>query len=99
MFTLFNGIRKYGISRSLTGLAKRAGVTLKETSFKQGEYSEKENIFSVNNHALKFYHYVLTELPAGKEALSYLIAKNAKLNKGIIDTFQLGFCASNGQCA
>ncbi len=80
---------------ALRSLAKRAGVTLKESSFKQGEYSEKENIFSVNNHALKFYHYVLTELPAGKEALSYLLDKR-KINKGIIDTFQLGFAPSTG---
>ena len=80
---------------ALRSLAKKAGVVLKETSFKQGEYSEKENIFSVNNHALKFYHYVLTELPAGKEALSYLLQKR-KINKGIIDTFQLGFAPSTG---
>jgi DNA primase len=80
---------------ALRSLAKRAGITLKESSFKQGEYSEKENIFSINNHALKFYHYVLTELPAGKEALSYLLDKR-KINKGIIDTFQLGFAPSAG---
>jgi DNA primase len=80
---------------ALRSLAKRAGVTLKESSFRQGEYSEKENIFAVNNHALKFYHYVLTELPAGKEALAYLLTKR-KINKGIIDTFQLGFAPSTG---
>jgi DNA primase len=80
---------------ALRSLAKKAGVTLKESSFKQGEYSEKENIFTVNNHALKFYHYVLTELPAGKEALSYLLDKR-KINRGIIDTFQLGFAPSTG---
>ncbi|MGA2968122.1 MAG: DNA primase [Candidatus Levyibacteriota bacterium] len=80
---------------ALRSLAKRAGVTLKESSFRQGEYSEKENIFAVNNHALKFYHYVLTELPAGKEALSYLLQKR-KINKGIIDTFQLGFAPAAG---
>src|ERR1035437_9760009 len=80
---------------ALRSLAKKAGVTLKESSFKQGEYSEKENIFTVNNHALKFYHYVLTELPAGKEALSYLLDKR-KINKGIIETFQLGFAPSSG---
>jgi DNA primase len=81
---------------ALRSLAKRAGVTLKESSFKQGEYSEKENIFAINNQALKFYHYVLTQLPAGKEALSYLLTKR-KINKGIIDTFQLGFAPSAGR--
>jgi DNA primase len=38
---------------------------------------------------------VLTELPAGKEALAYLLQKR-KINKGIIDTFQLGFAPSSG---
>jgi DNA primase len=80
---------------ALRSLAKKAGVNLRESSFKQGEYSEKENIFTVNNHALKFYHYVLTELSAGKEALSYLLDKR-KINKGIIDTFQLGFAPAAG---
>jgi len=80
---------------ALRSLAKRAGVALKESSFKQEEYSEKENIFSINNQALKFYHYVLTELPAGKEALSYLLDKR-KINKGTIDTFQLGFAPTTG---
>jgi len=37
----------------------------------------------------------LTELPAGKEALSYLLQKR-KINKGIIDTFQLGFSPAAG---
>ena len=37
----------------------------------------------------------MTKLPAGKEALSYLLDKR-KINKGIIDTFQLGFAPATG---
>ena len=95
VYTFLMEYENMEFSEALRSLAKKAGVVLKESSFKQGEYSEKENIFSVNNHALKFYQYVLTELPAGKEALSYLLDKR-KINKGIIDTFQLGFAPSTG---
>jgi DNA primase len=95
IYTLLMEYENMEFPEALRSLAKRAGVTLKESSFRQGEYSEKENIFSVNNHALKFYQYVLTELPAGKEALAYLLTKR-KINKGIIDTFQLGFAPSTG---
>lgn len=80
---------------ALRALAKKAGIALKETSFKQGEYSEKEKIFTINNQALKFYHYILTKHQAGKNALDYLLLKR-KINKGIIDTFELGFSPSSG---
>lgn len=80
---------------ALRALAKKAGIALKETSFKQGEYSEKEKIFTINNQALKFYHYILTKHQAGKNALDYLLLKR-KINKGIMDTFELGFSPSSG---
>lgn len=80
---------------ALRALAKKAGIALKETSFKQGEYSEKEKIFTINNQALKFYHYILTKHQAGKNALEYLL-KTRKINKGIIDTFELGFSPNSG---
>jgi DNA primase len=95
VYTFLMDYENMEFPEALRTLAKKAGVTLKESSFKQGEYSEKEKIFAVNNAALKFYHYILTELPAGKEALSYLLQKR-KINKGIIDTFQLGFAPSGG---
>jgi DNA primase len=94
-FTFLMEYENMEFPEALRALAKRAGVTLVETAFRQGQYSEKESIFSLNNQALKFYHYILTELPAGKDALSYLINKR-KLNKGIIETFQLGFAPVDG---
>lgn len=94
-FTFLMEYENMEFPEALRALAKRAGVTLKESSFRQGQYSEKENIFSLNNQALKFYNYILTKHPVGKNALSYLIDKR-KLNKGIIDTFQLGFAPRAG---
>ena len=50
---------------------------------------------TLNSQSLKYYHYILTEHLAGKNALSYLTQKR-KLNKGIIDTFELGFSPNTG---
>ncbi len=94
-FTFLMEYENMEFPEALRALAKKAGVTLKETSFRQRQYSEKENIFTLNSQALKFYHYILTKHPVGKNALSYLLDKR-KLNKGIIDTFQLGFAPSSG---
>lgn len=80
---------------ALRALAKKTGVTLKESQFKQSEYSEKEKIFTINNLALKFYHYILTTHKVGEIALSYL-TKKRKLGKGMIETFDLGFSPNTG---
>lgn len=80
---------------ALRALAKKTGITLRQSQFKQGEYSEKEKIFTINSLALKFYHYILTTHPAGKTALSYL-TKERKLGKGMIEIFELGFSPNTG---
>jgi DNA primase len=82
-------------SEAIRVLAKKTGVTLKETNFNKTQYSEKERIFELNNLALKFYHYLLTEHAAGKVALSYLKDKR-KITDKIINTYQLGFAPSSG---
>jgi len=94
-FTFLMEYENMEFPEALRALAKKAGVTIQETEFRKGQYSEKEKLFTINNQALKFYHYILTELPAGKAALSYLIDKR-KINKGIIDTFELGFSPASG---
>jgi DNA primase len=94
-FTFLMEYENMEFPEALRALAKRAGITLIETAFKSQEYSEKEKIFTINNQALKYYHYILTEHAIGKSALSYLLEKR-KINKGIIDTFELGFAPSNG---
>lgn len=90
VFTFLMEYENMEFPEALRILAKKAGVTLKESGFKKEEYSEKEKIYSINNLALKYYHYLLTEHKSGKNALSYLIDKR-KLNAGIINTFEIGF--------
>lgn len=95
VFTFLMEYENMEFPESLRVLAKKAGVTLKETGFKKEEYSEKEKIFTINSQALKFYHYILTKHPAGKKALAYFLEKR-KINKGLIETFELGFSPGTG---
>ena len=94
-FTFLMEYENLEFPEALRILAKKTGVELRESSFNKSEYSEKEKIFSINNYALKFYHYILTTHTAGKNALSYLTQKR-KLGKGIIETFELGFSPNTG---
>jgi DNA primase len=94
-FTFLMEYENMEFPEALRALAKKAGITIKETVFKKEEYSEKEKIFTINNLALKFYHYILTEHKIGKLALTYLLEKR-KINKGIINTFELGFAPGGG---
>lgn len=94
-FTFLMEYENLEFPESLRILAKKAGVELRESSFNKTERSEKEKIFSINNHALKFYHYILTSHKAGKNALSYLTQKR-KIGKGIIEAFELGFSPNTG---
>lgn len=75
---------------ALRVLAKKAGVTLKESSYEKGISSQKEKIFKLNSLASKFYNFLLTEHKVGKEALNYLLKKRG-LNVGLIKTYSLGF--------
>jgi DNA primase len=94
-FTFLMEYENMEFPEALRALAKKAGVTLQESEFHKGQHSEKEKIFAINSQALKFYHYILTGHQAGKNALSYLLEKR-KVNKGIIDTFELGFSPTSG---
>ncbi len=95
VFTFLMEYENMEFSESLRTLAKKAGIELKESGFKKEEYSEKEKIYKINGYALKFYNYILNKHQAGKIALSYLLDKR-KINKGIIETFEIGFSPNTG---
>jgi DNA primase len=73
---------------ALRDLAKRAGVKLK--AYKPGpEEKQREILFEINHLASEFYHYVLTQHPAGKKALQYAKTKRLISEKSI-EKFKLG---------
>lgn len=75
---------------ALRALAKKAGVTIQESSYQRGASSQKEKIYKLNAQAAKFYNFLLTKHSIGKNALKYLLEKRG-LNAALIDTYSLGF--------
>lgn len=89
-FSFLMEYEKLEFVEALRILAKKAGITIRESNLQRGISSKKEKIYTLNNLALEFYHYVLTKHPAGKRALTYLL-DTRKINALLIDTFMLGF--------
>ena len=75
---------------SLRVLAQKAGIQLKQSNFKAGQSFQKEKIYEINKHALKFYTFILLKHKAGERARDYLLKKRG-LNKNILNTFNIGF--------
>ncbi len=74
---------------ALRFFAKRAGIELSESPAKLSQKSNKEKIYTINNLAREYYHYILTKHKAGKTAMEYLEERG--VSRKIIDTFMLGF--------
>ena len=88
---VFDFLQKYegmDFYESLKHLAEKAGIILKSLS--SGQKGEKEKIYEINQEAYRFYHYLLTQHPVGKIALSYLV-KDRDLKLQTINTFGLGY--------
>ena len=95
VFTFLMDYENMEFPEALRALAKKAGVDLKSFSFDNQLLSEKEKIYSLNRHALKFYQYILLKHPLGKKAMDYLKEKR-DLSDKLIETFSLGVSPSSG---
>lgn len=78
---------------ALKELADKLGIKLKKISFEDQVWKKKEKIFTINNLAAEFYHFLLTKHKIGEKALDYL--KGRKINPKIITTFSLGYAPSS----
>ncbi len=75
-------------------LAKRAGVELKRRGDSR-KNKLKEKLYSLNDLAARFYHFLLTEHDQGKKVLSY--AQDRGLSEQTIKKFNLGFSSLDGE--
>jgi DNA primase len=75
--------------QTLEKLAEKAGVVLQKTHH-DPEESKRKTIYSINKTASDFYHYLLLNHPAGKNALEYLTQKRG-LSADTIKEFKLGY--------
>lgn len=81
---------------ALRFLAKQTGIELSPISFTDSSLSaKKERLYKANHIAAEFYHYILTQHAAGKDALAYL--KNRGVHEKLIGTFKLGFAPLSGK--
>lgn len=79
---------------ALQELAQKAGVTLKRAQVESPEDKRRERIFSANEAAAQFYHFILTSHPAGKNALVYL-KQNRQVEDDTIKKFRLGYAPNS----
>ena len=93
-FTFLMEYENLEFIEALRILGKKTGVQITGIAL-SGASAIKERIFQINNLVSEFYHYVLTQLPAGKDAMSYLVSKR-KINKRLIDSFSIGFAPRSG---
>lgn len=90
LFSFVQKMEGYDFRQALENLAERAGVKLKEFSRNENAEGNKNLLYEINEVAKKFYKYILTKHPAGKEALSYLVDKR-RLTQKMIDDWELGY--------
>lgn len=79
---------------ALKVLADKVGVKL--TPVKNEQTQRKDVLYEVNDVAAKFYHYILLNLPTGKDALTYFTEKRA-LTSDTINSFLLGAAPESPQ--
>ncbi|MBI2596635.1 DNA primase [Candidatus Daviesbacteria bacterium] len=75
---------------ALETLAKKAGITLRQTEAKK---DFKDRLFEINLKAQEFFHYMLTKHNLGKRALEYLRGRN--ITSLAIEEFGLGYAPNS----
>lgn len=94
IYTFLMEYEKVEFPEALRILAKRAGIELIQSKEQMGIASKKERLYSLNNLAREYYHYILTRHKVGEKARQYLLERD--LTDQLIETFQLGFAPGVG---
>ena len=89
VFTFLEEYEKIDFREALEELAKLAGITLQKSEFTDHQDSQKKTLIEINTQVAKFYNYILTSHPLGKEALDYVLKRGITLET--IKTFNIGF--------
>ncbi|OGK15478.1 DNA primase [Candidatus Roizmanbacteria bacterium RIFCSPHIGHO2_01_FULL_39_12b] len=74
---------------SLQELAKITGTDLSRFEIHDETYKRKNDLATINDHAVKAFIYYLNHVRIGKSAQDYL--KSREINNKIISTFKIGF--------
>ena len=79
---------------ALENLAKRAGIELTPYTREEQPREEKKRLYSLMNDAVDYFHNNLTQHPAGKGALDFLLTKRG-LKPETIESFRLGYALNS----
>lgn len=93
MFTFVQEFERVDFKDALEDLAKLAGVKLTRSQNFSKDELLKRRLYLLNEEVSKFYHFILTSHPLGKNCLDYLT--NRGLKPETIKLFRLGFSPSN----
>lgn len=87
----------YSFPEAVKTLARRCGVEIETkhlTPDQRKRLNERENLFSLNQTAMRFYQNNLKEVTFGKKALDYLL-RDRGLTRETIETFNLGYATDH----
>lgn len=88
VFSFLQEYDSFTFAEALQVLADRAGIVLEKKQFSK-EDTDRQRLLEALHFAKEYYHYLLTEHEAGKEAREYL--KNRGVRQETIKTFQIGY--------
>lgn len=74
---------------ALDELSKQTGIKLTSSYHVTEDQKIKKEIYKANDLAGKFYHYLLTTHPLGKNARKYVLERG--INEKVMTTFMLGY--------
>jgi len=92
LYTFVQEYEKIDFREALEEMAKLAGITLVQSAQISQSESHKKRLIEINTETAKFYHYVLTTHPLGKQALDYVLNRGISLDT--IKLFKIGFSPS-----
>ena len=95
IFTFVEEYERMDFAEALKLLADKADIKLTQTVFKSKQDEKKNRIYEINHLSSLFYHYLLTEHPSGKKALTY-VTEERGLSKALLTTYGIGYAPRQG---
>ncbi len=99
VFTFIQEIEGLSFPESVEKLAVPLNVSLPTSVYSEQRSTEKnqthQTLITMHEHAKKFFHHILVNTEAGKEAMAYLESRD--IPKDVIEEFEIGFAPDNRQ--